>query len=260
MYSRLKPPLFIQVLLVIGLLLHNGNGHAQLYFKAKTLTVANGLSDNRVTCFYKDKKGFMWIGTRNGLNRYDGHSFKIFRPQPGNSISNEVINDIAEDSRGRIWVATMEGLNIFDPAAGTWEAMTPDPSGARKSVPNFIIWDIEIDQQDKVWIAVDVFEFCQFDIRANKFIFYDWPVFARQHPVLKKYGYRSIQRFVPKNNHEFWLATTNGLVSLDTRTHEFQYKGGDYAYNMVDMEYDTVNRKVFVSLEQGKFFMYDEVE
>ena len=96
------------------MLLETGSSNAQLYYKAKTVTTREGLSDNRVTCFHKDRRGFMWIGTRNGLNRYDGHSFKVFRPMQSNSISNEVINDIAEDSRGRIWVATTWQLFYFD--------------------------------------------------------------------------------------------------------------------------------------------------
>ncbi len=240
------------------LLLLSGNGHAQLYFKAKTITTANGLSDNRVTCFHKDSKGFMWIGTRNGLNRYDGHAVKIFRPGQGNSISNEVVNDIEEDSRGRIWVATMEGLNIYDPVTGNWECMRPGLDVLGNSIPNFIVWDIEIDKQDKVWIAPDVFEFCHYDIPSRKFVYYEWPRFARQDPRLNKYGYRSIQKFVRKNDHEYWLGTTNGLVSLDTRTGVFRFHGGGYASDIIDLRYDPASKQVFLSAERGQLFRYDE--
>ncbi|HEV7781725.1 MAG TPA: two-component regulator propeller domain-containing protein, partial [Chitinophagaceae bacterium] len=229
-----------------------------MYFKAKTITTANGLSDNRVTCFHKDRKGFMWIGTRNGLNRYDGHSFTLFRPAAGNSISNEVINDIAEDSHGRIWVATMEGLNIYNPATNTWECMRPDTDRSQHSIPNFIIWDIEIDKQDRVLIAPDVFEFCQYDIRTKKFIFYDWPAFARSQPVLKAYGYRSIHKFIAKSDHELWLGATNGLVSLDLTDHTFRFHGGGYAGDVIDLRYDAENKQVFLSAEKGKLFRYDE--
>src|SRR5690348_4876248 len=83
--------------------------HAQYFFDK--LTEENGLSDNRVTCFLKDRTGYLWIGTHNGLNRYDGHTFKVFKPGAGNSISSEIINDIVEDTSGKIWVATMEGIN-----------------------------------------------------------------------------------------------------------------------------------------------------
>lgn len=254
----MKHPLLIPGLIIVLLLLLAPGSYAQVYYNAKTLTTADGLSDKRVTCFHKDRKGFMWIGTRNGLNRYDGHSFKVFLPGTGNSISNEVINDIEEDSKGRIWVATMEGLNIYDPATAAWEVMVPDPDIDGSDVPNYIIWDLQINQQDLVWIASDVFEFCSYDIKTKKFTYYDWPSFARQHPLMKAGRYRSIQQFVAKNDHEYWLGTTTGLVSLDTRTNEFRYWGGGYYGDVIDIRYDAVNGKVFISIEGGLFFEYDE--
>ena len=252
---------FIQIIFTLQLFLLPCNGKAQLYFKTKNLSTENGLSDNRVTCFHKDKKGFMWIGTRNGLNRYDGHSFKTFRPSAGNSISNEIINDIAEDSRGRIWVATMEGLNIYDPAANNWTCMMPDPDTLVPAIPNFIVWDIMIDKNDLVWIASDVHQFCSYDFSKDKFTFYDWPGFARSHPVIKRYKYKSIQKFSAKSNHEFWLGTTTGLVLLNTDNRQFRFigSGGYYAYVM-GMVYDPKNKIVFISTEENKLFRYDETE
>ena len=201
----------------------------------------------------------MWIGTRNGLNRYDGHSFKVFRPSAGNSISNEIINDIDEDSRGRIWVATMEGLNIYDPAANNWTCMMPNPDTMVRAIPNFLVWDIMIDKNDVVWIASDVHEFCSYDTRRDKFTYYDWPGFARSNPTIKQYKYKSIQKFSTKSDHEFWLGTTTGLVSLNTDTKQFHFiaSGGYYAY-VIDLVYDPGRRKVFISTEEGKMFSYDE--
>ena len=201
------------------------------------------------------------MGTRNGLNRYDGHSFKAFRPAAGNSISNEIINDIAEDSKGRIWVATMEGLNIYDPASNNWTCMMPDPDTLVRRMPNFIVWDIMIDKNDLVWIASDVHEFCSYDARRDKFTYYDWPRFARSNPAIKQYKYKSIQKFSAKSDHEFWLGTTTGLVLLNTDTKQFRFiaSGGYYAY-VLEIVYDPENKKVFISTETGKLFTYDETE
>ena len=252
---------FIQIIFIIQFLLLPCNSDAQLYFKTKNLSTENGLSDNRVTCFHKDKKGFMWIGTRNGLNRYDGHSFKVFKPAAGNSISNEVINDIAEDSKGRIWVATMEGLNIYDPASNNWTCMMPSPDTAGRTMPNFLVWDIMIDENDLVWIASDVHDFCSYDARSDKFTYYDWPGFARINPTIKQYKYKSIQKFSAKSDHEFWLGTTTGLVLLNTDTKQFRFiaSAGYYA-QVIDMVYDHGNKKVFISTENSKLFAYDETE
>ncbi len=203
----------------------------------------------------------MWIGTRNGLNRYDGHSFKVFRPTLDNSISNEVINDIAEDSKGRIWVATMEGLNIYDPSSNIWTSMMPNPDTSLQRMPNFLVWDIMIDKNDLVWIASDVHEFCSYDARRDTFTYYNWPGFARSNPLIKQYKYKSIQKFSAKSEHEFWLGTTTGLVLLNTNTKQFSFigSGGYYAY-VIGMVYDPVIKRVFISTENGKLFSYDETE
>jgi signal transduction histidine kinase/ligand-binding sensor domain-containing protein len=235
------------------------DSQAQLYYKAKNLTADHGLSDNRVTCFYKDRNGFMWIGTRNGLNRYDGHSFKIFRPAAGNSISNEVINDIAEDKAGRLWVATMEGLNCYDPGTRQWSVIIPDPDESAKGLPNFIVWDIWFDKKGLLWIASDVFAFSSYDIQKKIFTYYDWPAFAKsQINSLVSGKYNSIQKFVAKNDHEFWLGTTKGLVRLDIRTKEFSFTGGGYYSDVTGLAYDAASKKVFLTAEQGEIFVFDE--
>lgn len=231
---------------------------AQVHYKAKTLTARNGLSDNRVTCLHKDRKGFMWMGTKNGLNRYDGHTFRVFRPGPGNSISNEVINDIAEDSRGRIWVATMEGISIYDTGKDSWTYILPDTGSSVLSIPNLIVWDIAIDKNDIAWIACDVFAFSAYDIKTGKFSYYDWTGYSRTDPNIAGVRYKSIQRFVPGKGDELWLGTTRGLVQLNTATRQFSFAGGGYYGDVVDLRYDAETGKVFVSTEHAELFMYDE--
>lgn len=85
------------------------------------ITEAHGLSQSFVTAVMQDSQGFMWFGTSDGLNRYDGYDFKIFRSDPTDphSLSSNFIHCIYEDSRGSIWVGTEGGgLNRYDPATG----------------------------------------------------------------------------------------------------------------------------------------------
>lgn len=86
----------------------------QYYFKH--YKVEEGLSNNSVICSLQDKQGFMWFGTKDGLNRYDGYVFKIFRNIPGNSgsIGHNFISSLMEDHTGAIWVGTLGGLFRFD--------------------------------------------------------------------------------------------------------------------------------------------------
>ncbi|RYZ92910.1 MAG: hypothetical protein EOP47_29875, partial [Sphingobacteriaceae bacterium] len=79
--------------------------------------VKQGLSQATITCIKQDSKGFIWIGTFNGLNRYDGYNFKVFRhdAKDAGSIGHNAVKDIIEDSKGNIWVATLGGgIGRFD--------------------------------------------------------------------------------------------------------------------------------------------------
>src|SRR5215831_15819439 len=80
------------------------------------ITSAQGLSQNHVYAILRDHEGFMWFGTQDGLNKYDGYKITIYKNDardPG-SISNDYINSIFEDREGNLWIGTHDGLNLFD--------------------------------------------------------------------------------------------------------------------------------------------------
>ncbi|HQJ46663.1 MAG TPA: two-component regulator propeller domain-containing protein, partial [Ignavibacteriaceae bacterium] len=95
--------LFILLLVNIQILAQN-----KLF---KSLTVQEGLSDEDINCIIQDKKGFLWIGTESGLNRYDGYEFKIFKYNQNdkNSLPNNSIWSLYEDKKGNIWIGTKSG-------------------------------------------------------------------------------------------------------------------------------------------------------
>jgi signal transduction histidine kinase/CheY-like chemotaxis protein/ligand-binding sensor domain-containing protein len=83
------------------------------------LGTGTGLSANNVTCILRDKDGFMWFGTRDGLNRYDGYGFDVYRniPEDSQSLSSNFVTSIIEDQNGDLWIGTWGGgLNRFDKA------------------------------------------------------------------------------------------------------------------------------------------------
>lgn len=87
------------------------------YFKFKHLNTDHGLSQNTVTSILQDSKGFMWYGTMDGLNKFDGYNFTVYKHDPLDraSISSSRIQDILEDNEGNIWISTPDrGLNKFD--------------------------------------------------------------------------------------------------------------------------------------------------
>jgi len=80
------------------------------------LTIKEGLSQNSALAIIQDKKGFIWIGTKDGLNRYDGIGFKVYRhSKDKNSLVNNHVKSLYQDSDGNIWIGTYAGLNKFIP-------------------------------------------------------------------------------------------------------------------------------------------------
>jgi len=106
------------LLLALLLLAPLAAQHGQVQFRQ--LTVADGLSDPYVNCIFQDSRGYMWIGTANGLNQYDGYQFAVYEYDPldSQSLSSNWVRAIEEDAEGYIWAGTEKGLNRWDPRSG----------------------------------------------------------------------------------------------------------------------------------------------
>ena len=90
---------------------------ATIEIRSTHLTTNEGLANNSIRYIYQDKKGFMWFGTLNGLNRYDGYSFLTIRPERGAklSLADHRITDLQEDKKGFLWISTSaELVSCFD--------------------------------------------------------------------------------------------------------------------------------------------------
>ena len=114
-----------------------------------------GLSDLNVMCIMQDSRGFIWIGTRYGLNRYDGHQFKTFYSDPSdsNSLSNNYVRCITEDAKGNIWVATAGGgFNKFNRKSNQFRQYTHQPNNLN-SVSGNNVYNITVEKTGKLWIA-----------------------------------------------------------------------------------------------------------
>ncbi|MCO6149221.1 two-component regulator propeller domain-containing protein [Flavobacterium sp. NRK1] len=92
-------------------------------YSLEQLDNTKGLSNSSINCIFQDSQNLLWIGTWDGLNRYDGTNFKIFRPEPDNknSLSNQVVLKISEDNSGYIWILTMHGINRYNKKTDTFQ-------------------------------------------------------------------------------------------------------------------------------------------
>ena len=117
--------------LVVILILHAGCLLGQAPAKATLLSVNEGLSQGMAFDILQSRDGFLWIATKDGLNRYDGYRFEIFSHDPFDPfsiVSNEVWK-IFEDSRGRLWLACPGGLDVFLPQTGRFFHVIPGLQG-----------------------------------------------------------------------------------------------------------------------------------
>ena len=127
-----------------------------LYFR--NLNTGNGLSQNKINCIIQDKRGFTWIGTDDGLNRYDGHRFQVFRHDPSNSatLSGNMITDLLEDKNEILWIATADGgLSRYDyrlPPDKQFQQFKHSPSDST-SIPVNIINALLEDASGDLWLA-----------------------------------------------------------------------------------------------------------
>lgn len=114
-------------------------------FYFKSFQVENGLSNNSVICSLQDKRGFLWLGTKDGLNRFNGYQFKIFRNNPNDkhSLGGNFIHSLHEDMTGQIWVGTDRGLYMYDPVKETFNSF--------KVAPQEEIREIKSDQAGNIW-------------------------------------------------------------------------------------------------------------
>lgn len=118
-------------------------------------SIKNGLTQNAVTAIFKDSKGFVWMGTQDGLNRFDGLTFKHFKHNSVDTttVSDQYITAIAEDGSGNLWIGTRNGLNKYDAISGKFERIHPDPS--RKKVIQYAFDQIILMEAGNLAIVVE---------------------------------------------------------------------------------------------------------
>lgn len=122
------------------------------------LGLKDGLSQSTVPVTLQDRFGFLWIGTEDGLNRYDGYTFKIFRPDMNNpdSISDRWITSLYEDSQGYLWIGTRQGgLNRYDFETGKFTYYLNNPLDQESISSNYVTAILE-NEKGELWIGTNV--------------------------------------------------------------------------------------------------------
>jgi ligand-binding sensor domain-containing protein/two-component sensor histidine kinase len=185
-----------------------------LYFNR--INTNNGLSHNKVNCILQDKRGFIWIGTEDGLNRYDGQYFTVFRNKPNDSttISGNIITDILEDENNILWITTSDGgFTKYDyrlPANKQFKQFK-HIQGDSTTIPVNIINKIIEDKQGYLWLATSGAYVLRFNKKNETF----------SSPIHS--GTRSAASLIIDQHDSLWVGRIGGsFLKLNTKT--LQYK------------------------------------
>ncbi len=176
------------------------------------LSTEQGLSQSRVDHMLQDRRGFIWIGTYNGLNRYDGYRFKIYKLDPNNpnSLGGLFVSALFEDRSGILWIGTEKGLNRFDPVTERFTQFRADPDNpdGLSGFPEHITQD----RDGTLWLATHN-GLDRLDPASGRFIH------CRNDPNDPHSLSSSDVRFVLEDRQgTLWVATGAGLDAFDRQT------------------------------------------
>ena len=180
---------------------------SQNHISFKHIKYEDGLSNSTIECIYQDSRGFIWFGTRDGLNRYGGnHQLKIFRYESNNpnSISDNYITCMVEDSNGKLWVGTTNGLNCFDQISGKF--IKYKHNNNPNSISNSYITSIIKDKNNEIWISTLEGGINQYIRKSNSFKSY------RNSSSNKNSIQSNTVNCLFEDTHgKIWLGTNSGL-------------------------------------------------
>lgn len=167
------------------------------------LSVKDGLSQLHVTCIYQDKLGYMWFGTRNGLNKFNGNSFEIFwnHADDEQSISSNTIACIIEDAEGNLWIGTENGLNKLDKKRKGFKRYYL--ANEADSVNNKIM-SLHIDADGVLWVGT-----------LSGLFIYEPESDSLKSVYIRELADNSVSAILEKDNHLYLASSKNGLLIYD---------------------------------------------
>ena len=181
------------------------NAFSQVQFQR--ITAAEGLSQSSVITIDQDALGFMWFGTRDGLNKYDGEKIVVYRHNEDNnfSISNNDILDLVPAANGDMWIGTYDGLNHYDASSGTFTVYQNHTDS--NSISNNTIWSVLVDEKH-IW-AGTASGLNRLNLITGKF-----QTFEHDSEDSRSLSGNRITELFKDRNGNIWVGTNHGLNKI----------------------------------------------
>jgi ligand-binding sensor domain-containing protein/two-component sensor histidine kinase len=230
-------------------------------------SINDGLASNFVNCVFRDKKGFLWIGSENGLQRYDGNKFiSPYRGFHAGALPPFPVHQVMEDKDGRMWLRMDNRIGIFDPVMFQFQSI---PVQSKTNLPPNGEYRLYKDRKGQVFLVISRFGWFYFDAATSSFRADKAPF-----PIPADWGVRKVVE--DKQTGNYWIAGDRGLGLYDAKKRQlYSYSNNPLQHPLlsdarlskyVTNVYIDRNRKFWlVNWDQGKnssggqsFFCYDE--
>jgi len=221
-------------------------------------TSLDGLSGTSMQNFFQDSKGYLWIPTESGLNRFDGYNFKVYLNQPDDSttINSSSSNVVFEDSSGQIWVGTNYGLNQYDYVLDCFKPIKLSVRNVNFSLTVNVILE---DSQKMLWLITS-HGLVHFDPKTGKYNFYNHHFRDDGRPAHSKYN-----QAVFDSRGNLWIGTDdNSVLIFDTQKSQFytikEFTGLNYQFpdSRVLVVHKNRSGQLFFGTQRAGLIVYDE--
>lgn len=230
------------------LLLFQSTQAQQSNFKFERFTINNGLSNNSVNCVLQTKDGYLWIATKDGLNRFDGQSFKVFKKNVSqkNSLPENYIMFLYEDSKNILWVGAWGfGLCKYDPIQESFTRVD-------KTNNNDFVQCIVEDSDGNIWYGTTLNGLKKYNTKTNAITAYN-----SSSPDGKKIPATNVTSIHFENRNTLWIATWgSGLIKFNLtngRIEQFKKDNGKncIADNLVWWISNSKGKLLYISTDSG---------
>ncbi|MET0464264.1 MAG: two-component regulator propeller domain-containing protein [Chitinophagaceae bacterium] len=188
--------------------------HTQdLSYTLQRIDSRNGLSNSSLNAIYQGNDKVLWVGTWDGLNAFNGYSFKTFNYNqlPGKGLRNNVVEEIVEDAERTIWISTVEGVSRYKPSSGEFSHYFYSSNAKQVSEKQFLLFT-DRDKTPYIYSAASGVQ--QFDYRTSSFI-----------PLPIDLPNKNIRQLLFSENGDLWVLLNDGrLGSFTIRQHAIQPK------------------------------------
>jgi ligand-binding sensor domain-containing protein len=220
----------------------------------EAISTAQGLSQGMVFAMLQDQEGFIWVATKNGLNRYDGYNFKVFTNDPYNSntLKSNTVTALFEDSKGRIWAGTEStGLNVYNKKTAQFYRINNRPDDLTSLSGNRIRNSIIETNDGKILVPAEDAGFNVIALPDNLFEKDKVPVIER----ISLPGNESVYGIGKDKTGSIWISSySNKVYHFDPGNNQFILYGN---YRFYNNGYSTDDGGLWIN---NNFFLWDGVQ